>query len=57
MKNHLSEKILGVMLALQIYQIIYVAVTEHRLNRPALFLGIFIILFLIYMYFMQKKQR
>ncbi|CAH1209397.1 hypothetical protein PAECIP111892_03208 [Paenibacillus auburnensis] len=57
MKIQLYEKILGLLLALQIIQLIYIAVTEHRLNRPALYLSLFIIIFFIYMYFTQKKQR
>ncbi len=57
MKIPLYDKILGLLLALQIIQLIYIAVTEHRLNRPALYLSLFIILSLSYKYFMQKKQR
>jgi hypothetical protein len=57
MKNHLYEKILALLLALQIIQLIYIAVTEHRLNRPALYLSLFIIFYFIFIYFMQKKQR
>ncbi len=57
MKIQLYEKILGLLLALQIIQLSYIAVTEHKLNRPALYSGLFIIIFFIYMYFIKKKQR